>query len=96
MSRVVTSYPALSVAEVLNLPAMVDGWPDAAAALGISRTTFYELANSDEPPLPIVRIGRSVKVRRQDLIKFLGISENGNGAEAATPAPLAETHSSTI
>ncbi|MCP9209313.1 helix-turn-helix transcriptional regulator [Streptomyces sp. NEAU-Y11] len=82
---------ALSVTEVLALPAMVDGWPDAAAACGgISRTTWYELVAKDDAPVPVVRIGRAIKVRRADLLAFLKIQENDDSAGEATPTPSVE------
>ncbi|MDH2392355.1 hypothetical protein QCN29_26970 [Streptomyces sp. HNM0663] len=78
--RTAVHRKALSAAEVLALPAMVDGWPDAAAACGgISRTVWYGLVAKGETPVPVVRIGRSIKVRRQSLIDFLGLTEE-NGA----------------
>ena len=39
--------------------------PEAANMLRVSRTTFYELINSQQ--FPVVRIGRSVRVRFRDL-----------------------------
>ncbi|MGW2044677.1 hypothetical protein ACWCPF_05770 [Streptomyces sp. NPDC001858] len=88
--RTAVRRKALSVAEVFQLPAMVDGWPDAAAACGgISRTVWYELVAKDETPVPVVRIGRSIKVRRQSLIDFLGLSEETGTAptyQAGAPA----------
>lgn len=67
---------ALSVAEVLALPAMPDAWPDGAGACGgISRTVWYELIAKDETPVPVIRIGRSLKVRRSDLLNFLGLQD---------------------
>lgn len=83
---------ALSAAEVFALPAMPDAWPDGAGACGgISRTVWYELVAKGETPVPVIRIGRSLKVRRSDLLNFLGLAEeNGDGASVAAETPLAE------
>lgn len=66
---------ALSPAEVLALPAMPDLVPDAVAALGVSRDTGYALAKAGDFPIPVVPVGRRLKVRRADLLAFLGIQE---------------------
>jgi hypothetical protein len=70
---------ALSPAEVLALPAMPDLVPDAVAALGVSRDTGYSLAKTGDFPIPVVPVGRRLKVRRADLLAFLGIEEHGDG-----------------
>lgn len=81
----------LSADQVLALPALPDLVPDGAAALGISRDTAYALAKSGDLPVEVVKVGRCLKVRRQNLIDFLAIREdNGDGAGTAIPTPLAE------
>ncbi|WP_371528404.1 helix-turn-helix domain-containing protein [Streptomyces sp. NBC_01283] len=75
---------------------MPDLVPHGAAALGISRDTAYSLARTDSLPVQVVRLGRCMKVRRAELITFLGIREdNGDGAWAATQTPLAERTTAT-
>lgn len=71
----------LAPGEVLALPAMVDLVPDASAALGISRDTAYKLARAGKFPIEVIKIGRSMKVRRADLLAFLGIEDNGDSDE---------------
>ncbi|WP_215456623.1 helix-turn-helix domain-containing protein [Streptomyces sp. ATCC 21386] len=67
---------ALTAAEVLALPAMASAWPDGAAACGgIGRTAWYELIARGETPVPVIRVGRSLKVRRSDLLNFLGLQD---------------------
>jgi predicted site-specific integrase-resolvase len=66
---------ALTPAEVLALPAMPDLVPDAVNALGVSRDTGYSLARAGDFPIPVVPVGRRLKVRRADLLAFLGITE---------------------
>ena len=75
---------ALSVAEVLALPAMPNAWPDAGMACGIGRTAWFELIAKGETPVPVVRIGRSLKVRRSDLLNFLGLSDQVTTEENGT------------
>lgn len=71
-----TRIRPLTPAEVLALPAMPDLVPDAVAALGVSRDTGYSLAKAGEFPIPVVPVGRRLKVRRKDLLVFLGITED--------------------
>ncbi|WP_333769601.1 helix-turn-helix transcriptional regulator [Streptomyces sp. IBSBF 2435] len=71
-----TARRALTPAEVLALPAMADLVPDAVDALGVSRDTGYSLVRTGEFPVPVVPVGRRLKVRRADLIAFLRITED--------------------
>lgn len=70
---------ALTTAEVYALPAMPTLVPQAAAAVGVSRDTAYELASRDQFVVPVIKIGRSLKVRRADLLAFLGLPQEGEG-----------------
>ncbi len=65
---------ALTVDEVLNLPAVVDV-PTAGQAYGLGRRAAYELARCDQFPVPVLRLGRLLRVRRADLLHDLGIRE---------------------
>ncbi|WP_327703604.1 helix-turn-helix domain-containing protein [Streptomyces decoyicus] len=84
---------ALSVAEVLQLPAMANA-KQAFAAIGVSEYTGYELVRNDEFPIEPVRIGRAIKFRRTSILALLGL-EDDNGAGGATPAPSVEPPEST-
>ncbi|MFE0875379.1 helix-turn-helix domain-containing protein [Streptomyces smyrnaeus] len=78
---------ALSPGEVRALPALPTV-QQAFDAFGISRDTGYALINSDEFPIQVVRLGRLMKVRRTDLLAFLGMEDDV--AEAATSATSGE------
>lgn len=69
---------ALTEAEVLALPAMATAI-QAFAALGIGRDLGYQLIRQGEFPLPVVPLGRTFRVRRVDLLAFLGL-ENSDAA----------------
>jgi hypothetical protein len=68
---------ALSAREVLDLPAAVDIVTAGKALGGIGRTKAHELARSGQFPVEVLRIGASYRVRRSDLIKYLGIEPEG-------------------
>lgn len=78
---------ALSTADVLALPAAVD-LVTAGRALGIARTTTYDLAKNDDFPVPVLRFGNQYRVRRADLLDLLGIKD----ASAAAARPETEAH----
>jgi hypothetical protein len=86
---------ASTPAEVLALPAMPSLYPQAAAAVGVGRDLAYELHRRNEFPVEVIQVGRLLKVRRTDLLRFLGIEDTNDGAGAATPTPPAETHAPT-
>ena len=66
------SRDGLTRAELLALPVTVDV-PTAARALGLGRSTAYELARRDEFPCRVLRIGSSYRVPTADLMRVLGI-----------------------
>ncbi len=59
--------------ELLALPASVD-LVTAAKALGIGRTTAYQLARAGELPVPVLRLGVRYRVPTAALLAVLGIS----------------------
>ena len=59
-------------AQVRNLPPIVDV-PTAASVLGISRATAYRLVAAGEWPIPVLRLGRYLRVSRADLMAFIGL-----------------------
>lgn len=75
---VTTEHPAtnhrdgLSRAELLALPVTVD-IPTAARALGLGRSTAYELARRGELPCRVLHIGSSYRVPTADLLRVLGV-----------------------
>jgi hypothetical protein len=62
----------LTRAELLALPVVVDV-PTAARALGLGRSTAYELARRDEFPCRVIRAGSSYRIPTADLLRVLGI-----------------------
>lgn len=66
------SKDGLSRAELLALPVTVDV-PTAARALGLGRSTGYELARRGEFPCRVLRVGSSYRVPTADLMRVLGV-----------------------
>ena len=81
---------ALTAAEVLALPAMASA-SQAFAALGIGRDLGYQLIRQRDFPLPVVQLGRTVRIRRADLLAFLGL-EHSDAARVAPPAASSDHH----
>lgn len=82
---------ALTIAEILNLPALVPLWPTAGQALGLAESTTYQLAAQSRLPFEVIPLGRRRFVRTVDLHAFLGLTpRNDNGAGGATPTPSVE------
>lgn len=69
-----TTAAPLSMEQVRDLPAMPKA-RDAFAALNIGESNGYELINSGEFPIEVIRLGRAYRVRKTDLLKFLGLTE---------------------
>ncbi|MGH3217865.1 MAG: helix-turn-helix domain-containing protein [Streptosporangiaceae bacterium] len=65
-------YHGMTRAELLALPVVVD-ITTAARALGLGRSTAYELARRNEFPCRILHIGSSYRVPTAELLRVLGI-----------------------
>jgi hypothetical protein len=72
MPRTPPNEGRLTRAELLALPVVVDV-PTAARALGLGRSTAYELARRDEFPCPVLRVGTSYRVPTAGLMRVLGV-----------------------
>jgi excisionase family DNA binding protein len=68
--------------ELLALPVTVDV-ATAARALGLGRSTAYELARSGEFPCRILRIRSSYRVPTAELLRVLGIDPGETFRESA-------------
>jgi hypothetical protein len=69
-----TTAAPLTPAEVAALPAMPSAL-QAFAALNIGETLGYELIKQGEFPIEVVRFGRAFRVRKADLLAYLGLSQ---------------------
>ncbi len=69
-------------AELLALPVTVD-IGTAARALGLGRSTGYELARRREFPCRVLRVGSSYRVPTADLLRVLGVTPEDR--DAASP-----------
>jgi len=90
---------AVTRAELLTLPAVVD-IPTAGRAYGIGERLAYELARRGEFPVPVLRLGRLLRVRTADLLEHLEPRHSESGpatgplvatADTATPKRLEST-----
>jgi excisionase family DNA binding protein len=62
----------MTLAEILAMPLMVNV-ATAARALGLSRSTGYELARRGEFPCRVLHVGSSYRVPTAELLRVLGI-----------------------
>lgn len=72
--------PALTIAQLLDQPAVVPLWPTVGQALGLAQSTTYQLAAENKLPIECIRLGRRRVCRLIDLHRFLGLLPEGNGA----------------
>lgn len=88
---------AMTIAEILAHEAALMDLPTFFKACGIPESTGYQVAAAGELGIDIIRFGRRRYVRTVAAWKYLGLipEDNGDGAGAGTPTPLAETHPST-
>jgi excisionase family DNA binding protein len=65
-----TSRPPSAVDPAVRLPAVLD-LVDAAALLGVGRTTAYRLVRDGQWPTPVLRLGRLIKIPTKPLLDLL-------------------------
>jgi len=74
----------MGLEELLALPVVMD-LETAGRAFGLGRTLSYQLARREEFPCPVLRLGRSYRVRKADLMRELGVPLEGAGAQTEAP-----------
>ncbi|MBV2364106.1 helix-turn-helix domain-containing protein [Streptomonospora nanhaiensis] len=67
----------LTIAELYNLPAVVD-LMTAARALNMGRTLAYELAKAGKFPCRVIRYGDSYRVPTSEILRFLELPVFGD------------------
>lgn len=72
-----------SVDEVLAWPVTVDV-RTAGRAWGMGRDQAYKLAREGRFPVPVLRLGRSLRVTRAAVLAALGIASDDAGPSGAT------------
>lgn len=77
---------SMTRAEVLALPVTVD-LLTTARALGIGRTTAYEMAREGTYPIPLYNVGQRYRAMRADLLAVLGIADVVSGSSSRELAP---------
>lgn len=70
--------------EVRALPVTVDV-PTAGRCFGLGRDASYDLARLGELPVPVLKLGRSLRVTRSSLLDALGIADAAMPAAPSTP-----------
>ena len=74
----------MTLAELLAMPVTVD-IGTAARALGLGRSTGYELARRGEFPCRVLHVGSSYRVPTVELMRLLGVDPG----ELRTTSPAA-------
>ena len=65
-----TPRPSFALDPGVQLPAVLD-LVQAAALLGVGRTTAYRLVHDGQWPTPVLRLGRLIKIPTQPLLELL-------------------------
>jgi hypothetical protein len=90
-ARTAVRRKTLAIAELYDQPPLMPLWPDlGAGVLGWSESTTYEAAARNELPVELVRVGRRRYARTADVLAWLHLPQNDDGARDAAPAPSVE------
>lgn len=69
-----TTAAPLTPAQAAALPAMPSAL-EAFAALNIGETLGYQLIREGQFPIEVIRFGRAFRVRKAELLAYLGLTE---------------------
>jgi hypothetical protein len=71
------SAHTVTARDLVEGPPVVAMWPTAGRALLMSRGRAYEQARTGElaPGVPVLQVGQRLRVRRADLLRYLGIDD---------------------
>ncbi|MFE4051204.1 hypothetical protein [Streptomyces sp. YIM B13518] len=69
-----TTAAPMTLAQVVALPAMPSA-REAFAALNIGETLGYDLIDKGEFPVEVIKFGRAFRVRKTELLAYMGLSE---------------------
>jgi excisionase family DNA binding protein len=72
-----TPRPPSALDPEVQLPAVLD-LVQAAALLGVGRTTAYRLVHDAQWPTPVLRLGRLIKIPTQPLLELLAGTTRGS------------------
>ncbi|MDT3395474.1 hypothetical protein RKE29_02205 [Streptomyces sp. B1866] len=91
----ITASPAtpgrLTIAKLYDQPPLMPLWPDFGRGIcQMAESTTYQLAAQDRLPVETVRLGRKRFVRTADVIAWLRLPQNDDGAAGATATPSVE------
>ncbi|MEU6702567.1 hypothetical protein [Streptomyces wuyuanensis] len=81
----------MQLAELLALPVVID-LDTANRALLLGRTKGFQLAKTGEYPVPLMRVGRSYRVSRAELLRALSITPQNSDAAAGATATASSEH----
>lgn len=76
----------MTLDELLSLPVTVDV-PTAGRAFSIGRDLSYRLAAEGQFPVPVLRIGRHLRVTRAALFTALGVNDTDGATPGGGEAP---------
>jgi predicted DNA-binding transcriptional regulator AlpA len=80
----------MGMEELLALPVVMD-LQTAGRAFGLGRSITYELMRRGEFPCPVLRLGRSYRVLKADVMRVVGVSPESAVAQADAPEEPAVT-----
>jgi len=69
---------AYTARDIRNLPVLIT-FAHAADLFEISRSKAYTLRAEGKFPVPTVKIANKIKVRRADIMEYLGITDSADG-----------------
>lgn len=79
------SRQTLTVAQVLALPALPRAYETLMGICGVGKTTVAKMIKEGTAPVPVVPVAGQLRVRKADVLNFLGLAEETSAVPGVQP-----------
>lgn len=89
MTTIQSRLPAFSHQDIWALPAMSPAYETLMRLCDVGKTTVAQMIKEGTTPVPVIPVGRQLRVRKIDILNFLGLTEENGAGPACEAGPSA-------
>lgn len=89
MTTIQSRLPAFSHEDIWALPAMSPAYETLMRLCDVGKTTVAQMIKEGTAPIPVIPVGRQLRVRKIDVLNFLGLQDQA-AAEVESAASAEE------
>ena len=89
MTTIPSRLPAFSHQDIWALPAMSPAYETLMRLCDVGKTTVAQMIKEGTTPVPVIPVGRQLRVRKIDILNFLGLTEETGASPVYHPGESA-------